>query len=667
MARNSLYLILNSVIQATLGFAFWIIMARLFSTADVGRASSLISAMTLISYIALLGLSSTFIRYLPTASNRDALITAGLFVVGIGGAAIALLYVLATPVLAPRLAFVEHSPALTIGFVLLTAAAAVNLVTDSIFIASRKAGYNALADGAVGGITRLFFGVALAGTGAYGLFCASAGGFAAAALASIVLIITVLHGRPSLRKPLQTLKPILRFSGANYVGDILNLLPNLVVPLIVLDRLGASTAAYYFVAFQMVVVLYAAGFAVTSTFLAEGSHAEEDWRKLLRRGRRVMIMFCLPGCLMLVVAAHWVLLAFGARYSQHAAPTLMLLAVAAIPVAANNWWHTVLRLLGRLGAMVLSNVVYAIAICGLAWFLAPHGLFALTAAWPIGSLLGGVMGAVPVWQELRRRPRHKRRRLRRRSDRSEVFRLATATVASDEARCAHREPPYLGETHSGIAIQKVGDPAIQGPVQLHRDPLRRESRPAPAGHFPYPGTDVSHRLARGSAGWEGDAPRAFHEWPPVLHHSPEPPRRRTMPVSNVWLAQCQAEHAAIIGVLAATQAAPGRAMQGAGCGAAAPPCSPLPPKPSPTRKPNPPITPSPGWSGAASPSTSRPSSAKSASPTHSSTETPAFAPGSSTYAPRAAPSRPGPPIRHRKHTGPYPDQPDHPPQETASR
>ena len=43
-----------------------------------------------------------------------------------------------------------------------------------------------------------------------------------------------------------------------------------------------------------------------------------------------------------------------------------------------------------------------------------------------------------------------------------------------------------------------------------------------------------------------------------------------MPEDNVWLAQRQAEHAALTRVLAAMQAAPGRAVQGAGCSSAAP-------------------------------------------------------------------------------------------------
>jgi hypothetical protein len=49
---------------------------------------------------------------------------------------------------------------------------------------------------------------------------------------------------------------------------------------------------------------------------------------------------------------------------------------------------------------------------------------------------------------------------------------------------------------------------------------------------------------------------------------------RTMPADNVWLAQRQAEHDALTRVLAAMQAAPGRAVQGAGCGIA--PAGPVP-------------------------------------------------------------------------------------------
>jgi O-antigen/teichoic acid export membrane protein len=401
IVRNSLYLILNSGVQAGLGFAFWIVTARLFSTTDVGRASSLISASALIAFFALLGLNSSLIRHLPTALDRDRLISAGLVLVAVGAMVMGTAYVLLTPLISPRLAFVAHKPALAAGFVLLTAAGAVNVLTDSVFIGVSRAGYNALADGGVGGLTKLIAVAALAGTGAYGLFCASGVGSVAAALASLLLMATALHWRPSLRKPVQALRPILKFSGANYAGNILNLLPTLVVPLIVLDRIGAPSAAYYFVSFQLATLLYSTVYAVEQSFLAEGSHAGTVQKALLRRSRRVLMAMCLPACLLVTLASHWILLAFGAKYSEHAAGSVSLLTVAALPIAATNWLLTLLRLAGRLGAIIVSNAVYAVAICGIAWFLAPRGLTAVTAAWPIGALLCalvagvGSIGAVP--------------------------------------------------------------------------------------------------------------------------------------------------------------------------------------------------------------------------------------------------------------------------------
>lgn len=395
MVRNSLYLIVSSGLQAALGFAFWIVAARLFTTAEVGTASSLISAMGVISYLGLLGLNNTFDRYLPTARNRDQLITAGLSLVALCGAAVGLIYVLLIPILAPHLSFVEQRPALAAGFVAMTAASTANLLTDSVFISSRRAGLCTTTDGAVGGITKLICAVALGGTGAFGLFFASASGFAAAALASVILIAATLHWRPSFSKMVEEIKPVLRFSGANYIGNILNMLPILVVPIIVLDRLGSSTAAYYFVAFQVALLLYSTAYAVGQTSLTEGSQAGVDWRQVMKRSRRVLAVLCVPACLLLALAAHWIMLVFGARYSQHGTTSLIVLAIAAVPMGANNWLLTKLRLEHRLQLIVWSNAVYAAAICGLAWVLAPYGLTALTAAWPVGCLLGSVVAAVP--------------------------------------------------------------------------------------------------------------------------------------------------------------------------------------------------------------------------------------------------------------------------------
>ena len=414
LVRNSLYLMVSNGIQAAVGFGFWILMARLFTAENVGIASSLISATSLLAFFSLLGLNTTVIRHLPQTRRKSALLTAAFLMVSGVAAVIATGYAMLTPIVAPRLAFVAHSFVLTAGFALLAAATAVNVLTDSVFIAKRRAEFCTITDGIVGGVSKVALGVFLAGSGAYGLYLAAAGGPAMAAVVSVVLIIAILRWRPTLANSLQTIKPLLAFSTANYVANSLNLLPIVVVPLIVLDRLGARSAGYYFVAFQMASLLMTAAAVVEASFMAEGSQAGANWGAIRRRSIVLAVSIFVPGGLIMALAAHWILLAFGSAYSVHATNSLEMLAVAVLPVAACSWSWTWLRLKGRLGALIASTGVYGASICGTAWVLAPHGLTAVSAAWPAGAALAAAVSGILA--ATAKAPARHRRRVRPRTE-----------------------------------------------------------------------------------------------------------------------------------------------------------------------------------------------------------------------------------------------------------
>jgi O-antigen/teichoic acid export membrane protein len=402
MVRSALYLILSTGTQAALGFVFWILAARLFSTTDVGRASSLISAATLIGFLGLLGLNTTFVRFLSTARDWNSLVTTGLSLVGVCSGVLAIGYAILTPALAPGVSFIVHSPALAIGFVVLTAAGSVNVLTDSIFIAADKAVHTTWTDGLVGGGTRILLVLAVSGAGAYGVFCASTGGYLTAAIASLIIMAKSLGWRPRLSDIRETLKPVLQFSGANYVANIFLMIPNLAVPVIVLDRLGASAAAFYYVAYQLASLLYQTVFAVEQSFLAEGSNTGTVTRAFLMRAVRILLVLCVPSLIAMVLLSHWMLLIFGAQYGSNAVGCLIALSTAVIPIAANNLLLTVLRLANQLKATMISNACYAAAICALAWFLAPRGLGATALAWPIGVSIGSVVAGIAVVHGMRR-------------------------------------------------------------------------------------------------------------------------------------------------------------------------------------------------------------------------------------------------------------------------
>lgn len=407
MVRNSLYLILTSGLQAFVGFVFWVVAARLFTADQTGQASSLVSATLVIALIALLGGNNSFIRYLPGAKDKDALITGGLAVVTMCALALSALYVVAIPTMAPRLAFVEQRLPFAIGFIVFTAAASMNLLTDSIFIGTHRAGYVALTDGAIAGTVKIVGLVLLVGGGAFGLYAASSTGLAASALVSVVLIAVFLKWRPKFRGSLTALRPLARFSAANYATGLLSLIPQSVLPIILIDRLGPSAAAYYYVSYQVANLAYSTIYAVQSPLLAEGSRGDVDLRELVKRSVRLTLIVSVPVAFVVILAAHWILLVFGTGYSAHGTLALIVLAATTLPLAAIGLLNTVLRLLERLQVLVWSSVLYAVVVCTLAWFLAPHGIAAVAASWPISVSLAGVPCVLSL---LRRRPVALRRR-----------------------------------------------------------------------------------------------------------------------------------------------------------------------------------------------------------------------------------------------------------------
>lgn len=402
LLRSSLNIIMNAGIQSAFGFAFWILAARLFSQGEVGEASSLISASTLLAFFGLLGLNITFLRFLPVSQHRDRLITAGLVLVGGFSGVLAIGYLILTPVIAPAISFVAHNIWLAVGFVVLTIGGGISSITDSVFISAGKASFNIITDGIVGGIVKIGLIIVVAGGSTYELFFASSAGFAAAGFSSIILMMIVLRWRPKFGEFRELLRPVLKFTGVNYVAGVLSLLPTLIVPIIVLDRLDTNDAGYYYIAFQLANLIYTAAFSVEQAFLVEGASAGVITRSALMRSLRVLLALCVPAFVLVLLFGHEILRAFGAAYAAHATLVLVALTTAVLPIALNNWSLTILRLSNNLRAVVWANVVYVVVITGLAWILAGHGLNAVAFSWPIGTSASALVAGTAAYRSIRR-------------------------------------------------------------------------------------------------------------------------------------------------------------------------------------------------------------------------------------------------------------------------
>ena len=405
LIRNSLYLMLSTATMGVLGFAFWLLSARLYDPGEIGKATALISAVALISYLGLFGFNNTFIRFLPSSRQRDTDISTGLLVVLVAATIAATIYVLIVPYIAPKLDFVRHSTGFALGFVVFAAFSAVNLVTDSVFIAYRKTQYNLLVDGVIQSLTKLALPAVLVGLGAYGVFAASGLAATVAVGASIFFMVKVVGFRPKLSLSPGVIKQTWEFSAANYLANLLNLAPIFAIPLIVLDTRGARQAGYFFVAFQIANLLNAVSYSVSTSLLAEGSYEGSDLAALLRKSARVLALVSIPTGVLVAVTARWLLMVFGGAYSQHAASALTVLAIATPSVACYVWATTILRITKQLRELIGANVVYALATVGFALNWAHRGLAWIGVAWLAGNLLSGMVAAAAAARHLRMSPR----------------------------------------------------------------------------------------------------------------------------------------------------------------------------------------------------------------------------------------------------------------------
>jgi O-antigen/teichoic acid export membrane protein len=381
---------LTTGITALLGFIFWIICSRFFTPDQIGIATSLISAMSLISYMSLLGFNNTFIRTLPTSTNRNNVINTGLILSIIASIVVSILYLSSLDIIAPKLRPELNTLFHDIGFVLLVTLSTTNLLTDSIFVAFRGAKYNLLIDGFVQGIIKLALPIVLVFLGSYGIFLASGAAASIAMIASITFLILRFEYKPKLFIHIQTLRNLFNYSFVNYIANIFNIAPTLILPLIVLNHLGAASAGYYYLAFTIANLLYAVVYAVSSSLFAEGSYAEESLKDLVVKSTKIVAILIIPSTIILIIFGPTVLKIFGKTYSDSARDIIRILALSSPAVAAYTLGNIILRIFHKVEAIITVNLIYMVSISTLAYMWVDHGLYAVGYAWMAGNIIASI-------------------------------------------------------------------------------------------------------------------------------------------------------------------------------------------------------------------------------------------------------------------------------------
>ena len=193
LIKNASLLLVSSAVMSGLGFIFWVIAARIFSKDDVGVASVLLAAASFITTVGLLGLDSGLMRFLNSSpqpkqqlESTVALVSVATLTAGIG-------YILLTPVLSAKLAFLRHNYLDAAVLLVFLLALVTNALIQATFIAKRRAVF-VLVGNSIFSVLKVAVLPALTVFGAMGII--SAGWIAI--LVSIAVCAWILHSQFSM-------------------------------------------------------------------------------------------------------------------------------------------------------------------------------------------------------------------------------------------------------------------------------------------------------------------------------------------------------------------------------------------------------------------------------------------------------------------------------------
>jgi O-antigen/teichoic acid export membrane protein len=438
LSRGGLALLVNTGLTGVLGFGYWIIAARLFSTYAVGAAGALVAATTLFSGIGQLNLSSMLMRFLPKAGGKSrrlvlstyafAAITSALLTV----ISLTAIKVFASPTSPLRLDMVEST-----ALVLAVAATAIFTIEDSVLVGLRRAVWVPAENGTFG-VAKICVLLVLAPVGtAFALFSA----WMIPLTLTIPVISVVIFGRflPSASKPRRTtlLGPevrskIVRFAIGDATGGLFTQAWTYLPPVLITASLGASVNALFFTSFLFSSTIDQVASNYASPLIVEGAHAPDEIAALLRLTLRHIFAIILPTVAALMIMCPWLLRAFGEKYVS-AVPLMCLLLIACLPKAVSTVYYAYCRIQRTTHRSAVVQAYVCIATLSAIVLLDhPFGLIG------VGLAIVGVQssaGAVSWWA-LRRGLRDVERR------------------GSRQGR--HRRP------RGGRAAKGIGLPAIEG-------------------------------------------------------------------------------------------------------------------------------------------------------------------------------------------------------------
>jgi len=391
---NALYLMITNAFSALCGFAFWVIVARFYPAEAVGLASAVLAAMGLLASFANLGLGYGLIRFLPHSGGKaNSLLNSSFTISILASLLISLIFLGGLGFWSPALLFLRQDPVLIAAFVVFTIAFTLKWTAGEALIAKRRA-FFLLAREGVFNVLRLPLVILLAGVfHSSGIFGSWGISLCVALLFNIFLFLPRVQPdyrpRPTIGREI---KEIIHFSTGNYLANLLKGVPGLVLPIMIINILGAESTAYYYIAWSIAASVVMVVESTSMSLFAEGSYDGERLGLNIRRSLKMVFPILVPAVILILAFADKILLAFGSSYSENATTLLRMLTLSTLPLAINTIYLSIKRVEKKLAILIAVTAFLAVTTLTLSYVLLPRmGITGAGIAWLISQVTVAVV------------------------------------------------------------------------------------------------------------------------------------------------------------------------------------------------------------------------------------------------------------------------------------
>ncbi len=370
LSRNGYALIANSGATGVLGLVYWLLMARFYPAAAVGRASAAYAAMNLLAGFTALNFNGALTRFIPQAGSRTRSLVVRAYVVSaVTSVGLAAVFLLTIGWWGPSYAQLG-APVTGLVFVGCVAVWAIFTLQDSVLIGLRGA-FWVFAENSIFGVVKIVLLVLLVSalpdhTGIYVSWMLPV-------IVAVPLINALIFGSlvPRHTVATQGFRPpsnrqIGRFLAGDYSGALCLLATVSLIPVVVAARTDAAAIAYFYVAWVIAGMVDMIGINMGMSLTVEGAFQAATLAVNCRKALRRVASMLTPCAVLLALLAPWWLRLFGTAYAAHGATVLELLAVATLPRAVTEVYLGALRAQNRTSLVALIQAARAVLMLGLA-------------------------------------------------------------------------------------------------------------------------------------------------------------------------------------------------------------------------------------------------------------------------------------------------------------